>query len=139
VLVGGEKGRFWTYVGNGEYPYSVHDFSLNHSRDGPQRFLQDYRGYLHADAYTGYDAIYLGSQSKILEVACWTHYARRKFFDAWTNNTGQAYQVLEWIRQLYDLEEQPRFVTKPRRDCWCRESWRHPRPVIQNLIQNRWY
>ncbi len=37
--------------------------------------------YLHADAFTGYDAIFLGPQAAIREVACWAH-ARRKFFDA---------------------------------------------------------
>ena len=65
VLVGGEEGsrqgRFWTYVGE-EYPYSVYDFSMSRRRDGPQSFLQTFRGYLHADAYAGYDAIYLGSR-----------------------------------------------------------------------------
>jgi hypothetical protein len=28
-------------------------------RDGPQRFLASYRGYLHADAFSGYDGLYL--------------------------------------------------------------------------------
>ena len=85
VLAGGEEGcrqgRFWTYIGDDEYPYSVYDFTMSRSRDGPQSFLRNFRGSLHADAYAGYDAIFLGSGSKIVEVACWAH-ARRKFFDA---------------------------------------------------------
>ena len=80
VLVGGEEGsrqgRFWAYVGDQDHPYSVYDFSMSRNRDGPQEFLQDFRGYLHADAYAGYDAIYLGSESQSVEVACWAH-ARR--------------------------------------------------------------
>jgi transposase len=63
VLVGGEEGsrqgRFWTYVGDDEHPYSVYDFTMSRRRDGPQTFLQNFRGYLHADAYAGYDAIFL--------------------------------------------------------------------------------
>lgn len=110
VLVGGEEGscqgRFWTYIGE-EYPYSVYDFSMSRRRDGPQSFLQTFRGYLHADAYAGYDAIYLGSDHQILEVACWAH-ARRKFFEASKNYPCQSHQVLEWIRQLYDLEGRAR-------------------------------
>ena len=47
-----------------EHPYSVYDFTNSHSRDGPARFLQSYSGYLHADAYTGYDAIFLAPGSK---------------------------------------------------------------------------
>jgi hypothetical protein len=110
VLVGGEEGsrqgRFWTYVGE-EYPYSVYDFSMSRRRDGPQSFLQTFRGYLHADAYSGYDAIYLGSNHQIIEVACWAH-ARRKFFDASKNYPRQSHQVLEWIGQLYDIEDRAR-------------------------------
>jgi transposase len=110
VLVGGQEGscqgRFWTYVGE-EYPYSVYDFSMSRRRDGPQSFLRTYRGYLHADAYAGYDAIYLGSNHQIVEVACWAH-ARRKFFDASKNYPRQSHQVLEWIRQLYDIEGRAR-------------------------------
>jgi transposase len=110
VLVGGQKGscqgRFWTYVGE-EYPYSVYDFSTSRRRDGPQSFLQTFRGYLQADAYAGYDAIYLGSNHQIIEVACWAH-ARRKFFDASKNYPRQSHQVLEWIRQLYDIEDRAR-------------------------------
>ena len=111
VLMGGDEGsrqgRFWTYVGDDAHPYSVYDFTMSRSRDGPAQFLADFRGYLHADAYAGYDAIYLGSQSQIIEVACWAH-ARRKFFDARRNYPRQAHQVLEWVGQLYDIEDRAR-------------------------------
>ena len=112
TVVGGEEegsrqSRFWTYVGDDEHPYCVYDFTMSRSRDGPQRFLKSFRGYLHADAYGGYDAIYLGSESQIVEVACWAH-ARRKFFDARNNYPREAQQVLEWIRQLYDIEDRAR-------------------------------
>jgi len=111
VLVGGEEGsrqgRFWTYVGDDEHPYSVYDFTMSRRRDGPQTFLQNFRGYLHADAYAGYDAIYLGSSQGIVEVACWAH-ARRKFFDARHSYPREAQQVLGWIQQLYDIEDRAR-------------------------------
>ena len=89
-------------IGDREYPYSVYDFTLSRGRDGPQRFLGTFHGYLHADAYAGYDAIFLESDSEIVEVACWAH-ARRKFFDARKNYPREAHQVLEWIGQLYDV------------------------------------
>ena len=103
---GSFQGRFWTYIGH-EQPYSVYDYTTSRSRDGPASFLQGFTGYLHADAFAGYDAIYLGSQSAIREVACWAH-ARRKFFDAAKNHPREAHQVLEWIRQLYDIEDRSR-------------------------------
>jgi transposase len=108
TVLGGEqgsfKGYFWTYLGDEQHPYSVYDFTASRSRDGPTRFLEGYSGYLHADAYTGYDAMYLGVASGVIEVACWSH-ARRKFFDAVQGYPRQAHQVLEWIRQLYDIED----------------------------------
>jgi transposase len=93
---GSFQGHFWTYIGDREHPYSVYDFTTNHSRDGPARFLRDYSGYLHADAYTGYDGIFLAPGSGIIEVACWAH-ARRRFFDAVRSNPRESHQVLEWI------------------------------------------
>jgi transposase len=101
---GSSKGRFWAYIGDAEHPYSVYDFTMSRARDGPAEFLKDYRGFLQADAYGGYDGIFLGSAGGILEVACWAH-ARRKFFDARSNAPREANQVLEWIQQLYDIED----------------------------------
>ena len=103
---GSRTGRFWTYIA-AEHPYSVYDFTESRARDGPASFLQGFEGYLHADAYGGYDHIYLGSNEAIIEVACWAH-ARRKFFDAKDSSPRDTHQILEWIRQLYDVEERAR-------------------------------
>jgi transposase len=77
--------RLWVYVGDVAHPYNVFDFTLNRKRDGPQQFLANYQGYLHADAFSGYDCLYLPdpltSQARIIEVACNAH-ARRKFHEA---------------------------------------------------------
>jgi transposase len=107
---GSSKGRFWVYIGDDDHPYSVYDFTMSRARDGPAAFLKEYRGFLQADAYGGYDGIFLGSGGGIVEVACWAH-ARRKFFDARTNAPREANQVLEWIRQLYDIEDRARDFT----------------------------
>ena len=68
-------GRFWPYVGDPLHPLTVFDFTTNRQRDGPAAFLKDYRGYLQADAFNGYDGIYLESQGRIVEVGCWAHCA----------------------------------------------------------------
>ena len=133
VLTGGEEGsrqgRFWTYIGDSEYPYSVYDFTMNRGRDGPQQFLENFHGYLHADAYAGYDAIFLGSDSEIVEVACWAH-ARRKFFDARKNYPREAHQVLEWIGQLYDIEDRARDLSAEAR---CELRCAEANPVLDQL------
>jgi transposase len=107
---GSTKGRFWVYIGDDAFPYSVYDFTMSRARDGPATFLKDYHGFLQADAYGGYDGIFLGSEGKLLEVACWAH-ARRKFYDARSNAPREANQILEWIRQLYDVEDRARDFT----------------------------
>jgi transposase len=117
VLSAGPEGsrtsRFWTYIAD-EHPYSVYDFTESRARDGPASFLRGFEGYLHADAYGGYDQIYLGSNDAVREVACWAH-ARRKFFDAIHSSPREVHQILEWIRQLYDVEERARTWTEEAR------------------------
>jgi transposase len=107
---GSTRARFWAYISEGAAPYSVYDFTMSRARDGPASFLKDYRGFLHADAYGGYDGIFLNSDGAILEVACWAH-ARRKFYEARPNAPREANQILEWIWQLYDLEDRAHDVT----------------------------
>ena len=119
---GSTKGRFWAYIGDDEYPYCVYDFTMSRARDGPATFLKDYHGFLQADGYGGYDGIFLGSNGTIVEVACWAH-ARRKFYDARSNAPREANQVLEWIRQLYDVEDRATDLTAAdRRSLRQRES-----------------
>ena len=64
-------GRFWPYVGDPLHPLTVFDFTTTHQRDGPAAFLANYHGYLQADAFNGYDGIFLESKGRIVEVACW--------------------------------------------------------------------
>ncbi len=126
TVLGGEggsfKGYFWTYIGDEQHPYSVYDFTNSRSRDGPASFLESYSGYLHADAYTGYDAIFSDVGSEVIEVACWSH-ARSKFFDAVRSYPRQSHQVLEWIKQLYDIEDRAHDLSvDARRDLRVRQS-----------------
>ena len=60
-------GRFWTYVGDKRHPLTVFEYTTSRKRDGPAEFLKNYRGYLQADAFGGYDGIYTGSDGRIVE------------------------------------------------------------------------
>lgn len=64
-------GRIWTYVGESA---TVYDYTPTRKGEGPEQFLEDYRGYLQADAYGGYDALYKEPERGLVEVACWAHY-----------------------------------------------------------------
>jgi transposase len=102
-----DKARFWIHYGDRTHPYNVFDFTLNHKRDGPQAFLANFHGYLHADAFSGYDALYLPNPrpgtAPIIEVACNAH-ARRKFHEAKLSDELGSHQALAYYAQLYDLE-----------------------------------
>jgi len=102
-----DKGHLWIYYGDRDHPYNVFDFTVNRRRDGPQTFLSKFHGYLHADAFSGYDCLYLPSPcagtAPIVEVACNAH-ARRKFYEARNSDATGAHLALGYYRQLYELE-----------------------------------
>jgi transposase len=100
-------GRIWTYVGDGEHPYTVYDYTPTRSRDGPEEFLKAFRGYLQADAYSGYDHFYEESERGIEEVACWAH-LRRKHWEAQSSDLMRSMVMLAYIRLLYDVEREAR-------------------------------
>jgi transposase len=94
-------GRLWIYFGDYLYPYNVFDFTMSRKRDGPSRFLKGFRGFLQADAFSGYDGIYAGGD--VVEVGCNAH-ARRKFIEAQTTDPVRAAAALAYYRQLYAIE-----------------------------------
>jgi transposase len=113
------QGRFWVYVGDDAHPQIVFDYTPNRSRDGPVTFLQGWgkqeKRFLQADAFGGYDGIYLGAAGgTVVEVACWAH-ARRYFFEAGSSDPKNSAQALAYIRLLYDVENQgwEQFKTQP--------------------------
>ena len=97
-------GHFWPYVGDPLHSLTVFDYTTNHKRDGPAAFLKDYRGYVQADAFNGYDGIYLESDGRIIEVACWVH-ARRKFHESRRLDAARMETALAWIGKLYAVEK----------------------------------
>jgi hypothetical protein len=97
------KGRIWDYIGDTANPYIVYEYTPDRTNHWPIAWLQGFEGYLQADAYAGYDALYrLG---KVIEVACWAH-ARRKFFDAKDTDARRCGEMLERVRQLYVVEDE---------------------------------
>lgn len=97
---GSRKGRVWIYADReGRHDY---DFTDSRKRDGPLKILGDYQGFIQADAYAGYDALFLPEGAS--EVACWAH-ARRKFVDAEKTEPELARQAIDRIRALYRIEK----------------------------------
>ena len=108
------KSYLWTYLGDGDHPFTVFDYRDSRNRDGPSEILKNYRGYLQTDAYTCYDSVVLRSKGIIVPVGCWAH-VRREFFDARANQPREAHYALSLIGQLYDVEEEFRKSTADER------------------------
>ena len=82
-----DTGRCWIYVrddrsfGGTGPPAAMFYYSRDRKGEHPQAHLARYVGILQADAYDGYNQLYLAGRSPgpIQEAACWAH-ARRPFF-----------------------------------------------------------
>ena len=96
--------RACVHGGLGPRPnYTAYDFTETRQRAGPQQFLAGYKGYLQADAYGGYDGIYVESKNAIKEVACWAH-CRRYWWKSREHDAARAHHVLAVIGRLYEIE-----------------------------------
>lgn len=82
-----DTGRCWIYVrddrpfGGAGPPAAMFYYSRDRKGEHPQGHLAAYAGILQADAYDGYNQLYLAGRQPgpIREAACWVH-ARRPFF-----------------------------------------------------------
>jgi transposase len=82
-----DTGRCWVYLrddqpfGGAGPPAAMFYYSRDRRGEHPRGHLAEYAGILQADAYDGYNKLYLPTRSPgpILEAACWVH-ARRPFF-----------------------------------------------------------
>jgi len=82
-----DTGRCWIYVrddrsfGGTDPPAAMFYYSRDRKGEHPQAHLARYTGILQADAFDGYNQLYLPGRTPgpIREAACWSH-ARRPFF-----------------------------------------------------------
>ena len=103
-----KTGRLWTYVRDeqpwqGQAPPAVW-FAYTPNRQGqhPQHHLRNFSGVVHADGFTGFNALYANG---CREAACMAH-VRRKFYDIHEAKASPlAIGALDFIRQLYQVEE----------------------------------
>lgn len=95
------RGYFWGYHAV-PARLAFFEYQQHRGRAGPAQTLKTFRGYLQTDAYQVYDAF--GLKQGVTTLNCWAH-ARRKFFEAKSNDPQRAAQALGWIQQLYLVEE----------------------------------
>ncbi len=107
------SAHMWAYRGV-TVPLNVFDFTVSWHRDGPEAFLENFRGKLMADCYSGYQAIALRSGGQIQRGACVAH-ARRKVFDAREVYPLESSVVLAKFQQLYDIEDRAKTMSPDER------------------------
>jgi transposase len=102
------KSYMWLYA-SGKYgaKHQIRIFEYQPGRNGkyPQEFLQGYKGYLHTDAYAGYNKV-----ENIQRCFCWSH-LRREFVDALPEDLNDeegtlAKTGIEQINQLFSIEKE---------------------------------
>ncbi len=93
----------WGYLGDlGEL---VFDFSTSREATAPLAALEGFTsGTLVCDRYAGYNE-FLRSQEAVKRAGCWAH-ARRKFFEAKSNDKARSLRVLAMIKKLYAIEKE---------------------------------
>ena len=95
VQTGGPPGK----------PVVIYDYDPSRGGDVPVRLLQDYRGYLMADGYDGYNK--LAKIDGVERLACWAH-VRRRYVDAVKvqpkGKRGRADEAVAMIGKLYRIE-----------------------------------
>jgi transposase len=107
-----KTGRLWVYLRD-ERPYAgpappavIYRYSPDRKGERPQRHLARFRGFLHADGYAGFGALYQaegGKPAPVTEVFCWAH-VRRKFHDLHLAGSPLAKDALDRIGRLFDIE-----------------------------------
>lgn len=112
VQVMNEKGRknttdsyMWVYssIKGSARPVRIFNYQPGRSGSYPQKFLEGFQGYIHTDAYKGYEKV-----AGVTRCYCWSH-LRRYFVDALPKDTASPEgtipaQAIRYINQLFEIE-----------------------------------
>lgn len=98
------QARLWAYVVDDRAssatspPLVWYRFTPDRSGIHPQAELKTFAGLLQADAYAGFEKLYLGN--RISEVACWAHVRRKIFDNHATSPTPLTTDLLDRIAEI---------------------------------------
>jgi len=98
------KGYYWVYHSPIDDIISF-QYHKSRSADAVRDHLQNFKGYLQSDGYSGYNQF--EAVPDVISLACMSH-ARRKFHEALTNDEEKAREALSLIKVLYDIETRAR-------------------------------
>jgi transposase len=131
-------GRLWVYVrddapfGGPAPPAAVYYYSPDRTGEHPGRHLAGYSGLMQADAYAGFNGLYVEGRKPgpIIEAACWAH-GRRKFYElADLRKAPLAIEAVRRIDELFAIEREINRLSADQRLAVRRER---SRPLINEL------
>lgn len=127
------KSYMWLYRTSGEAKHQIvlYDYQPDRRYIHPERFLKNFKGFLHADGYDGYHKL----PKNIVIVGCLAH-LRRKFFDALKTlpkdkrPDSNAAIGVAYCDKLFRFEKQFALLAQEERQ---RERERLSKPVIDEF------
>ncbi|MBL4908232.1 MAG: IS66 family transposase [Sneathiella sp.] len=129
-----KTARLWAYVRDerpwdgDRQPASWYQFSPDRKAARPNKHLNQYEGFMHADGYAGFNDLY--RTGKIIEVACMAH-IRRKFVDVHkSQGSAIAEEAIKCIAKLYGIEKEAR--GRPPNERW-KARQNQSKPVFDSL------
>ncbi len=101
------EAKLWVYARDNRHgpPLIVYEFSKNRTRDAPLTFLAGYRGYLQADAYPGYDPLFLDGSDHGGGLQC----SRAPQFRGGggpAQGPGRPHEALAFYKKMFRIERQ---------------------------------
>lgn len=136
VQVMNEEGRkntadsyMWVYSSGQHSKHPIRIFEYRPGRSGkyPQEFLKGFKGYLHTDAYPGYNKI-----PEVTRCLCWTH-LRRKFVDSLPKDVKSPEatlpsQGISYCNKLFEIEKSLENLSSKQRKS---ERLKQEKPVLE--------
>lgn len=128
------KSYMWLYrtSGDAEHPIVLYEYSPNRKPRNAEEFLEDFKGWLHADGYPGYHSL----PEQIRVVGCWAH-ARRKFDEAVNSLPKQeqagsaALEGQRYCNALFALEKELAGLTGEKR---YKQRQERAKPILDALL-----
>jgi len=128
------RAYLWAYAAGAHEDIKavVYDFCESRAGANAKAFLDEWRGSLVVDDFSGYKQLMGDSPGQITEVGCWAH-ARRKFHDLQLANQSQiAEQAVRQIAQIYAVEREVKELSAEDR---LRIRQEKSQPLVQTLYE----
>ena len=125
-----QKSYMWVYRKAIGTPIIVYEYQQTREAKHPRSFLEGFKGNLQTDAYSGYN--WVEDMPVVEHMGCMAH-ARRPFAELQKlskKTKGLAYQALEMISVLYQLETKIKDKTAEEK---YRERQMHAKPQLEKI------